>query len=153
MVPFQATFGIRLYLSTGWGATKKPSNWEDCSTNGAMNKNKVKQGAGVCPTSRDRHRPRMVLYSSLPKVCKNTVKTKTQITHSLCIWQMEIKTFVLFWGYGWERIENISAEKAQKHLSNLERNEDVISGLFVFPPAVAAEHKDAAERMHKIALW
>lgn len=57
MVPLEAIFGIRLYLSTEGTEERKikkpikPSNWEDCSTNGPMNNNNIKQGAGVCPAS------------------------------------------------------------------------------------------------------
>lgn len=87
---------------------------------------------------------RMLPYSSLLKVCKYTAKIKTQ--PNLYIFdKWEIRHLYYFWGYGWERIENISAEKAQKHLSNFERNEDVIRGLFVLPPAIPAEHKGTAQ--------
>lgn len=33
---------------------KKPSNWKDCSTNGARKNNNIKHGAGVCLASRER---------------------------------------------------------------------------------------------------
>lgn len=65
-------------------------------------------------------------------------QTEKGSTKSSCIRQMENLTFLLFWGYEWERIENISAEKAQKHFTNFERNEDVIRGLFVSLPAIPA---------------
>lgn len=63
------------------------------------------------------------------------------------------KKSVLFWRYGWERTENISAENDPKHLSNSERNEGVIRALFVLPPAIPAEHKGTAERIHESIVW
>lgn len=59
------------------------------------------------------------------------------------------KTSVLFWRHRRERTENISAGNAPKYLSNIERNEGVIRGLFVLPPAIPAEHNGAAERIHE----
>lgn len=113
-----------------------------------MNNNNVKQEADVCPASRETWQALQFFTTGLQTCSQNKDSTK-----SLCIWQMGNKTFVLFWGYGWERIENISAENAQKHLSNFERNEDVIRGLFLFPLAIPAEHKGAAERMHETVVW
>lgn len=156
MVPFQAIFGIRLYLSTegterGGEKLKKPSNWEDCSTNGSMNNSNIKQGSGVCPAPRETWQAKDAALQFFTKGLQTRSQNKDS-TKSLCIWQMENKAFVLFWGYGWERVENISAEKAQKHLPNFERNENVIRELFLFPPAVPAERKGAAERMHETVV-
>lgn len=130
------------------GKTKNPeesSNWENCSTNGTTNNNNVKQGAGVCFAAAE---TQQVFYSSSPKVCKHRAKTKT--LPNLHVFGKQ-ETFVPFCGYGRRRIENISAKKAQKHLSNPEQNKDMIRGLFVFPPAIPAKHKGAAERMYETA--
>lgn len=119
-VPFQVIFGIRLYLSTeGTEEGKKSlrSNWKDSSTNGSMKNKNIKQGADVCLEFREGWQTKDRALQYFTKSLHTCKQSKDSIK-SLCIWQMENMTFLLFGGYEWERIENISAEKAEKHVSS-----------------------------------
>lgn len=80
---------------------------------GTMKNSNIKQGVGVCLASRERWQTK---EPALPKSIH--MQTKERLNQIFLYMANQKRDISSFWGYEWERIENISADKAQKHVTN-----------------------------------